>query len=105
MPVGDEDHGAVAVGVAAEALATGLAQALDLFAGEELARSELAIGAPSRRKCPILDGRSPLGSACYTLVFHRPSIHECPIYEQNRDSLAGTILVCQLLGARKGTPF
>jgi hypothetical protein len=53
MAVGDEDHGAVAVGVAAEAFATGLAQALDLFASEKLTRSELAIGASARRKCPI----------------------------------------------------
>jgi hypothetical protein len=53
VPVGDEDHGAVTVGVAAKTIATGLAQALDLFAGEELARPEFSIGAPARRKCPI----------------------------------------------------
>lgn len=59
MAVGEEDHGAVAVGVAAEPLATGLAQALDLLTGEELARTQLLVFAPWRRKCPIYDGRSP----------------------------------------------
>jgi hypothetical protein len=41
------------VGAAAEPIATGLAMALHLFADEELARSELAIGAPAQRKCPV----------------------------------------------------
>jgi hypothetical protein len=59
VPVGDEDHGAVAVGVAAEPIAGGLAQALDLLAGEELARAQLLVLAPWRRKCPIYDGWRP----------------------------------------------
>src|SRR3954453_10248490 len=82
VPVGDEDHRAVAVGVAAEAFAAGLAQALHLFAGQELARSQLDVGAPWRRECPIYGGWSTFAGGGFGLAFHRASIHECPIYGQ-----------------------
>src|SRR3954454_5038324 len=51
VPVGDEDHGAVVMGAAAEPFAAGLTQALHLLAGRELARPQLGVGAPWRRKC------------------------------------------------------
>ena len=41
VPVGEEDHGRVAVGVAARVLLGG-GQALDLLGGEELARADVA---------------------------------------------------------------
>src|SRR5215218_8834414 len=53
VPVGDQDHGAVAVGVAAETIAAGLAQALHLGTGQELARTQLIVPTPWRRECPI----------------------------------------------------
>ena len=49
VPVGEEGHGAVAVGIAAGAVTEGLPQPLDLLAGEELARAELRVRAPWRR--------------------------------------------------------
>src|SRR3954447_13722169 len=113
VPVGDEDHGAVAVGVAAEAFAAGLipavgspdgcpahgpadiadlsgvteagiTQALYLLAGQELARPQLGVGAPWRRECPIYSGRGTLSDGGFGLAFHRASIHECPIYGHKR---------------------
>ena len=47
VPVGDEDHGAVAVGVAAKPVITGLAQAFHLLAGEEFTRTNLCVGLAS----------------------------------------------------------
>jgi hypothetical protein len=86
VSVGDEDHGAVAMSVPAKPIATGLTQALDLLAGQELTRSNLCVGAPARRKCPILDGRGPLPNGHFSFVFHRPMIAQCPIYSHNWES-------------------
>src|SRR3954454_5872819 len=84
VPVRDEDHRAVAVRVAAEAFATGLAQALHLFTGQELARSQLGVGAPWRRECPIYGGWGTLAGGGFGLAFHRPSLAQCPIYGHKR---------------------
>src|SRR4051795_11526256 len=84
VPVRDEDHRAVAVRVAAEAFATGLAQSLHLFTGQELARSQLGVGAPWRRECPIYGGWGTLAGGGFGLAFHRPSLAQCPIYGHKR---------------------
>src|SRR3954454_12775155 len=84
VPVGDEDHRAVAVGVAAEPLPAGLTQALYLLAGQELARPQLGVGAPWRRKCPIYSGWGTLTDGGFGLAFHRASLAHCPVYGHKR---------------------
>ena len=69
VPVGDEDHGAVAVSVAAKPLATGLAQALDLFTGQELARAYRCVGEPGGRSVPFRMVGAPLRVAVFPLRF------------------------------------
>jgi hypothetical protein len=71
VPVGDEDHRAVAVRVAAKTFAAGLTQALHLLAGQELSRSQLGVGAPWWRKCPIYGGWATLAGGGFGCKSHR----------------------------------
>ena len=54
MPVGDQDHGGVAVPVA-RSFAGGFLQPLNLLIGQIFPRPELGIQS-SARNCPVYDG-------------------------------------------------
>jgi hypothetical protein len=73
VPVGEEDHGGVAVAVAPAAAGRGLDQALDLGRGQELARADGGVGGAARGDdCPFLEDLSGIPCMGGWLNLSRP---------------------------------
>ena len=85
MPVGDEDHGCVAVGVPTRVLLGEGDEAVDLFGGEVLAGTHVGVLGAPRDHCSFFDGWSLPLPRRKTFVSHRPSIRHCSFYGHDMD--------------------